>query len=135
MAGLNWLANLYQNGINGILADEMGLGKTLQSISLLAWLREAQGFEGPFLVLAPKSTLTNWVREFGNWAPIFKVLHFHGDKDERARMIEEDLTPDRFDVCITSYEMVIRCCHRASADLRRGGAVGSRRLLSATVGC
>ena len=30
VAGLNWLANLYQNGINGILADEMGLGKTLQ---------------------------------------------------------------------------------------------------------
>lgn len=27
VAGLNWLANLYQNGINGILADEMGLGK------------------------------------------------------------------------------------------------------------
>ena len=33
IAGLNWLANLYQNGINGILADEMGLGKTLQTIS------------------------------------------------------------------------------------------------------
>jgi SNF2 family DNA or RNA helicase len=46
----------YQNGINGILADEMGLGKTLQSISLLAWLREVKGFEGPYLVLAPKST-------------------------------------------------------------------------------
>ena len=28
IAGLNWLANLYQNGINGILADEMGFGKT-----------------------------------------------------------------------------------------------------------
>ena len=40
--GLNWLANLYQNGISGILADEMGLGKTLQSISLLCWLREAR---------------------------------------------------------------------------------------------
>lgn len=26
IAGLSWLANLYQNGISGILADEMGLG-------------------------------------------------------------------------------------------------------------
>ena len=43
IAGLNWLANLYQNGINGILADEMGLGKTLQSISLLAWLKQIKG--------------------------------------------------------------------------------------------
>lgn len=27
LKGLNWLANLYEQGINGILADEMGLGK------------------------------------------------------------------------------------------------------------
>ncbi|CRK35822.1 hypothetical protein BN1708_019825, partial [Verticillium longisporum] len=33
LKGLNWLANLYEQGINGILADEMGLGKTVQSIS------------------------------------------------------------------------------------------------------
>merc|ERR1719204_1699742 len=73
IAGLNWLANLYQNGINGILADEMGLGKTLQSISLLAWLKQIKGFSGPFLVLAPKSTLSNWQREFQHWAPCFDV--------------------------------------------------------------
>uniref|UniRef100_A0A7S2IVN3 Chromatin-remodeling complex ATPase n=1 Tax=Haptolina brevifila TaxID=156173 RepID=A0A7S2IVN3_9EUKA len=111
IAGLNWLANLYQNGINGILADEMGLGKTLQSISLLAWLREAKDFNGPYLVLAPKSTLTNWVREFGNWCPCFRVLHFHGDKDQRQQMIDERLHPDGFDVCITSYEMIIKEQH------------------------
>jgi SWI/SNF-related matrix-associated actin-dependent regulator of chromatin subfamily A member 5 len=106
--GLNWMANLYQNGISGILADEMGLGKTLQCISLLCWLREAKGIDAPFLVLAPKSTLTNWQREFKNWAPVFKVLLFHGDKDERARMVSEELVMGKFDVVITSYEMVIR---------------------------
>ena len=37
LKGLNWLANLYEQGINGILADEMGLGKTVQSISVLAF--------------------------------------------------------------------------------------------------
>ena len=37
---MNWLANLYEQGINGILADEMGLGKTVQSIALLAHLAE-----------------------------------------------------------------------------------------------
>ena len=36
--GLNWLANLYEQGINGILADEMGLGKTIQSISFLRYV-------------------------------------------------------------------------------------------------
>jgi len=108
IAGLNWLANLYQNGINGILADEMGLGKTLQCISLLCWLREVKGHNAPYLVLAPKSTLTNWVREFKNWAPVFNVVHFHGDRDERARLIAEQLQPGEFDVCVTSYEMVIK---------------------------
>ncbi|KAL1510237.1 hypothetical protein AB1Y20_006563 [Prymnesium parvum] len=108
IAGLNWLANLYQNGINGILADEMGLGKTLQCISLLCWLREYKNLPRPYLVLAPKSTLRNWVREFQNWAPCFKVLHFHGDKDERQRLIDEELQPDCFDVVVTSYEMVTR---------------------------
>ena len=37
---MNWLANLYNQGINGILADEMGLGKTVQSIAFLAHLSE-----------------------------------------------------------------------------------------------
>ena len=42
LKGMNWLANLYDQGINGILADEMGLGKTVQSVSLLAHLSEVQ---------------------------------------------------------------------------------------------
>ena len=108
IAGLNWLANLYQNGINGILADEMGLGKTLQSISLLAWLKQNKGFSGPFLVLAPKSTLSNWQREFKHWAPCFDVLLFHGDKDQRQSLIDERFVPGGFDVIVTSYEMVVR---------------------------
>jgi len=37
---MNWLVNLYDQGINGILADEMGLGKTIQSIAFLAHLAE-----------------------------------------------------------------------------------------------
>ena len=30
LKGLNWLATLYEQGINGILADEMGLGKVIK---------------------------------------------------------------------------------------------------------
>ena len=44
LKGMNWLANLYDQGINGILADEMGLGKTVQTISLLAHLSEVSHF-------------------------------------------------------------------------------------------
>lgn len=62
LQGLDWLVSLYENGLNGILADEMGLGKTLQTISFIAFLRE-KGMNGPFLVAAPVSTLSNWVDE------------------------------------------------------------------------
>lgn len=43
--GMNWLANLYDQGINGILADEMGLGKTVQSIALLGHLAEVRNMK------------------------------------------------------------------------------------------
>jgi len=55
---------LYRAGINGILADEMGLGKTIQCISFLAYLREQEGIIGPHLIVVPKSTLGNWIKEF-----------------------------------------------------------------------
>ena len=73
LKGLNWLANLYEQGINGILADEMGLGKTVQSISLMAYLAEVHNIWGPFLVIAPASTLHNWQQEVSKFVPSFRV--------------------------------------------------------------
>ena len=40
LKGMNWLMNLYDQGINGILADEMGLGKTVQALSMLSFIAE-----------------------------------------------------------------------------------------------
>ncbi|OQD74663.1 hypothetical protein PENDEC_c010G04723 [Penicillium decumbens] len=108
IAGLNWLVSLHENGISGILADEMGLGKTLQTISFLGYLRFICDIPGPHLVAVPKSTLDNWKREFAKWIPDIKVLVLQGDKDERQRLINEELLQDNFDVCITSYEMILR---------------------------
>ncbi|ORX94212.1 SNF2 family N-terminal domain-domain-containing protein [Clohesyomyces aquaticus] len=108
VAGLNWLISLHENGISGILADEMGLGKTLQTISFLGYLRFVAGITGPHLVAVPKSTLDNWKREFGKWIPEINVLVLQGAKDERADLIAERLVDEKFDVCITSYEMILR---------------------------
>ncbi|EDQ93100.1 uncharacterized protein MONBRDRAFT_323, partial [Monosiga brevicollis MX1] len=74
LKGLRWLANLYEQGINGILADEMGLGKTIQSISTLAHLAEHEGIWGPFLVVTPASTLHNWCEEVSRFTPELKAL-------------------------------------------------------------
>lgn len=59
---------LWENGINGILADEMGLGKTIQCIAHMAMMIEKKVM-GPFLVVAPLSTLPNWISEFRRFTP------------------------------------------------------------------
>lgn len=64
MIGLNWLAVMHKEGMNGILADEMGLGKTIQVIALLAWLKETGEANGTHLIVVPSSTLENWAQEF-----------------------------------------------------------------------
>ena len=108
VAGLNWLISLHENGISGILADEMGLGKTLQTISFLGYLRHIMGITGPHLITVPKSTLDNWKREFARWSPEVNVLVLQGAKDERHQLINDRLIDEKFDVCITSYEMILR---------------------------
>ncbi|MGH0152423.1 UNVERIFIED_CONTAM: hypothetical protein FKN15_049185, partial [Acipenser sinensis] len=106
--GLNWLISLYENGINGILADEMGLGKTLQTISLLGYMKHYRNVPGPHMVLVPKSTLYNWMNEFKRWVPSLRAVCLIGDKDQRAAFVRDVLLPGEWDVCVTSYEMLIK---------------------------
>ncbi|KAI9485948.1 MAG: SNF2 family N-terminal domain-containing protein [Benjaminiella poitrasii] len=113
LKGLNWLANLYEQGINGILADEMGLGKTVQSISLLAYLAEVHNIWGPFLVIAPASTLHNWQQEFAKFVPQFRALPYWGNPKDRKvlrqfwnrkQLYGKDAP---FHIVITSYQLVL----------------------------
>lgn len=113
--GLNWLVNLYEQGINGILADEMGLGKTVQSISIMAYLAEKHGYWGPFLVIAPASTLHNWQQEIAKFVPDFKVIPYWGTAgdrkilrkywDRRKGAYSRDA---QMHVLVTSYQLVVQ---------------------------
>lgn len=112
--GLNWLANLYEQGINGILADEMGLGKTVQSISVLAYLAETHNIWGPFLVVTPSLTLHNWQQEILKFVPDFKVLPYWGSAKDRKILRKywkkDELRYGRdshFHVLVTSYQLVV----------------------------
>lgn len=114
LKGLNWLANLYEQGINGILADEMGLGKTVQSISVMAYLAETHNIWGPFLVIAPASTLHNWQQEIAKFIPQFKTLPYWGSAKDRKVLRKfwdrKQLTYTKdspFHVLITSYQLVV----------------------------
>lgn len=113
LKGLNWLATLYDQGINGILADEMGLGKTVQSISLLAYLAETHDIWGPFLVVAPASTLHNWQQELTRFVPTLKALPYWGNVKDRATLRKfwsrKEISYNQdtpFHVVITSYQLV-----------------------------
>lgn len=143
LEGMNWIINLWKNGVlsgssgsdskglNGILADEMGLGKTIQTIAFLShlWTKNSRG---PFLIVAPVSTLSNWQNEFAKyvalasfltlrWAPDIPTILYHGTKAERAtkrqevhrtantkkRKTAKGSTPTVLPVFITSYEISI----------------------------
>ncbi|KOS17940.1 putative DNA helicase [Escovopsis weberi] len=114
LKGLNWLVNLYEQGINGILADEMGLGKTVQSISVMAYLAEKHDIWGPFLVVAPASTLHNWQQEIAKFVPEFKILPYWGSAGDRKvlrKFWDRKHTTYKkdapFHVCVTSYQLVV----------------------------
>lgn len=104
LAGFNWLAKLYDKGINGILADDMGLGKTVQSIALLAHLAESEDNWGPFLVVTPASTLHNWEQELTKFLPQFKVLNYWGNSIVRNQARNEF---KRVHVILTSYQIAV----------------------------
>ncbi|KAL9624599.1 MAG: hypothetical protein Q9160_001264 [Pyrenula sp. 1 TL-2023] len=115
LKGLNWLVNLYEQGINGILADEMGLGKTVQSISVMGYLAEMHNIWGPFLVIAPSSTLHNWQQEIARFVPSIKVLPYWGNAKDRKILRKfwdrKHITYSKdseFHVLVTSYQLVVQ---------------------------
>ncbi|OHT13629.1 SNF2 family N-terminal domain containing protein [Tritrichomonas foetus] len=112
--GVNWLRYCWYNSINSILADEMGLGKTLQIVTTLNDISFNHNITGPFLVIAPLSTLPHWRNEFERWTKL-NVIIYHGGAQakeviQRYEMFVYDSEGHRlldliqFDVLITNYE-------------------------------
>ena len=105
--GLQWMISLFNNNLNGILADEMGLGKTIQTISLVAYLIEKKRQMGPFLVIVPLSTLTNWNLEFEKWAPSVSRIVYKGPPNSRKQQ-QMKIRQGNFQVLLTTYEYIIK---------------------------
>jgi SNF2 family DNA or RNA helicase len=105
--GVNWLINLYNNNMSGILADEMGLGKTIQVIGMICYLVEHKNNNGPYLVIAPLSTISNWQSEFEKWAPTLTTYVYKGSPAERKRLFEDNMKDGNFNVLIVQFELVM----------------------------
>ncbi|XP_040399703.1 transcription activator BRG1, partial [Cygnus olor] len=108
--GLEWLVSLYNNNLNGILADEMGLGKTIQTIALITYLMEHKRINGPFLIIVPLSTLSNWAYEFDKWAPSVVKVSYKGSPAARRAFVPQ-LRSGKFNVLLTTYEYIIKDKH------------------------
>lgn len=109
LKGVKWLISLWQNGLNGILADQMGLGKTIQTIGFLAHLK-GKGLDGPYLVIAPLSTLANWLNEISRFTPSVNAVIYHGDRKEREEIRRKHMPKavgPKFPIVITSYEVAM----------------------------
>ncbi|XP_045889796.1 probable global transcription activator SNF2L2 isoform X1 [Micropterus dolomieu] len=105
--GLEWMVSLYNNNLNGILADEMGLGKTIQTIALITYLMEHKRINGPFLIIVPLSTLSNWVYELDKWAPSVVKIAYKGTPALRRGLVPQ-LRSGKFNVLLTTYEYIIK---------------------------
>ncbi|KAL3151223.1 hypothetical protein ABBQ38_013064 [Trebouxia sp. C0009 RCD-2024] len=119
---LKWMINNWGKGINCILGDEMGLGKTAQSISTLEFQRQLCDIPGPFLIVAPLTTLGHWQREVETWTSMNVVL-YNGSAADRELIREHEFRYKptnwskgksaqrasgqlKFNVLLASYEMV-----------------------------
>jgi ATP-dependent DNA helicase len=88
----------------------------VQTISLIALLREQENYLGPHLIVAPLSTLSNWLDEFHQWVPSIPVVMYHGTPQQRNEIFKSKIMrhlhggrpTDKFPVVCTSYEMVLK---------------------------
>ena len=122
--GFAWLAFLHDQGLGGVLADDMGLGKTLQTLALVAHVRETERARAadvaaaadtatsdapstppaPFLVVAPTSVVSNWAAEAARFTPGLAVRAVTATQAKGGRGSVHDLAQGA-DVVVTSYAL------------------------------
>ena len=92
---------------------------------MFAYLTEKKRNMGPFLVIVPLSTLSNWVLEFDKWAPSITKIVYRGTGNARKELASSllfkailaslissfrfaDFRVTKFNVLLTTYEYIIR---------------------------
>ncbi|VAH83090.1 unnamed protein product [Triticum turgidum subsp. durum] len=110
LQGLKWMFDNFKSRRSVILADEMGLGKTVQVVSFLSHIIKGSFTTSPALVLAPKSILLQWKKEFDRWAHDLNIIVYQGDKDSRKCIQAHEMYSTEgktlFDALVTSYEII-----------------------------
>lgn len=124
LESLNWMIDAWTKRRNIILADEMGLGKTIQAMSFINHLIAFEHQPGPYLVIAPLSTLSHWKRVFEDWTHLNSILYYdskgkagrevcqnyefnHWDITMKGLFLKDNHI-SKFSVMITSFEVFIQ---------------------------
>lgn len=106
--GYSWLYKNAQLGIGSLLADDMGLGKTLQVITTLQKFKEEGHLKnGPALVIAPTTLLSNWQAEIEKFAPALNTHIFHGT-GRKADFKKTDVVITTFGIARTENEKLCK---------------------------
>ena len=77
--------------------------------------RQVKHNNGPFLVVVPLSTLSNWVNEFAKWAPTTLVITYKGTPTTRRDIQREEMGSGQYNVLLTTYDYIMK------ARVGRGG--------------
>lgn len=83
-------------------------GKTIQAIALVAYLIEFKQKPGPYLVIVPLSTLSNWQNEFAKWCPGARLVCYKGTPAQRKALYRDQVKNGHFNVLLTTYEYIIK---------------------------
>ncbi|NRA37558.1 MAG: DEAD/DEAH box helicase, partial [Planctomycetes bacterium] len=87
-----------------LLADDMGLGKTVMTIAFCAAEKSHKRLKQGCLIIAPRSMLGVWQKEFQRFAPSLSVYAYHGSKRDPAELTQHDI------IC-TTYAIATRDAH------------------------
>lgn len=60
------------------------LSKTIQTATYVSTVASQLSTRGPFLIVAPLSTIPHWYREFTGWTDLNTIV-YHGSAEDRSR--------------------------------------------------
>lgn len=55
---------------------------------MIAYLYEFKKNKGPHLIVAPKSIVGNWIKEFAKWTPFIKTVNLVPTKEFRDEILQ-----------------------------------------------
>ena len=62
---------------------------------------------GPYLIIVPLSTLSNWMLEVEKWGPSIQCVAYKGSPTVR-RLVQSQMRAAKFNTLVTTYEYIIK---------------------------